>query len=252
MHQGLSICATLTYAPEQLPPLGSLDREHGSAFIKALRQVVSRRGGPRLSFDMTGEYSPAPRMRPHYHVALFSYVPLDRKEWAKSGSGNDEFTSAELTKAWGKGLVTYQPWSIGAAKYCASHQAWKLTGDKGRAQRMVYGPDGEALGERAPEFHACSTRPGIGRRFFERYGEQALQLGFTVVKNKKVPLPGYYLRRGDVDHPELTEAARLARHAEAVKAKAKREAQGVEARLDAIEFCAQERINRQARKSGFS
>lgn len=252
MHQGLSICATLTYAPEHLPPLGSLDRVHGSAFIRALRKLVAARGGPRLSFDMTGEYSPPPRMRPHYHVALFSYFPLDGKDWAKSGSGNDEFISAELTKAWGKGMVTYQPWSIGAAKYCAGHQAWKLTGDKGRAQRMVYGPDGEAIGERAPEFHECSNRPAIGRRFFERYGKQALQLGYTIIDGKKVPVPGYYLRRGDVDHPELTEAAREVRRLQAVDATAKLQAQGIDSRLDAIEFCAQERINRQARKSGFS
>lgn len=246
------VCATLTYAPDHLPALGSLVRAHQQSFIRALRKLVAARRGPRFSFDCTGEYSPPPLMRPHYHCALFGYCPLDTKPWAKSGAGNDEFISAELTKAWGdKGLVTFQPWSVGAARYCAAHQAWKVTGDKGRAVRMVYGPNGEALGERAPEFHGCSSRPGIGRRFFEAYGVQALQLGFTVVDGKKVPVPGYYLRRGDIDHPELTEAARVARHAEAVGAKAKLEAEGLDARLDAIEYCAQARIDRQARKSGF-
>lgn len=246
-----SVCCTLTYAPEHLPPLGSLVRLHSATFIRALRKLVAARGGGRLSFDCTGEYSPPPLMRPHYHVALFGYFPVDGKPCGRSDSGNDEFSSAELSKAWGKGRVTYQPWSYGAAQYCAGHQAWKLTGDKGRAVRMVYGADGQVLGERAPEFHACSTRPGIGRRFFERYGVQALQLGFTVVNGKKVPVPGYYLRRGDIDHPELTEAAREARRVEAVETKAKLAAEGLDSRLDAIEVCAEERIKRQARKSGF-
>lgn len=256
MHQAVgSVCTTLTYAPEHLPELGSLVLPHVQAFIRALRKRVARRGGPRLSFDCTGEYSPAPAMRGHYHVALFSYAAPDAKPWAKSGSGNDEFVSEELSLSWGKGLVTFQPWSLGAAKYCAGHQAWKLTGDKGRAVRMVYDQAGTVLGERAPEFHTCSTRPGIGRRFFEAYGEQALRLGYTVIGtgkgSTKVPIPGYYLRRGDVDYPELTEAARELRAQQADQATATLQAQGLDARLDAIEHCAQARIDRQARKSGF-
>jgi hypothetical protein len=247
MHP-FSICLTLTYAPEHLPPLGSLVREHQQDFIRSVRKRYSARGGGRISFDCTGEYSPPPLMRPHYHVALYGYVPFDPKSWAKSRCGNDEFTSPELDAAWGKGLVTWQEWSVGAAKYCAGHQAWKLTGDKGRAQRMVYGPNGEPLGERAPEFHACSTRPGIGRRFFGRYGEQALVNGFTVVDGKKVPVPNYYLRRADLDLPELAERARAERTAKAQESKAKLEG---DYRLNAIEECAQVRIDRQARKSGF-
>lgn len=245
-----SVCVTVTYAPEHLPPLGSLCRQDASAFVRALRKLVAKRGGPRLSMDCYGEYSPAPAMRPHYHLALFNYYPPDAKPWAKSRAGNPEFSSEELSKAWrGKGLVTFQPWSYGAAQYCAGHQAWKVTGDKGRAQRMVFGPGGELLGERAPEFHQPSTRPGIGRRFFEAYGVQALQLGFTVVAGRQVPVPKYYLRRADVTVPELAELARAERTATAQEAQAKLLAEG-EHRLDAIEHCAQARIERASRKGG--
>lgn len=248
-----SVCVTLTYSDENLPEHGSLRRVHASQFIRALRQLVARRGGEKFSFDCTGEYSPLPKMRPHYHVALFGYVPPDPKIGAKSRAGNQEYSSAELSKAWqDKGRVTFQHWSTGAAQYCASHQAWKLTGDKGRAQRMVYGPDGEAIAEREPEFHQPSTRPGIGRRFFEKYGAQALGLGFTVVNGREVPVPSYYLRRADED-PELValaEAARVLRRAQAVESVAKLEAEGLEVRLDAIEYCAQDRIDRGARSHG--
>lgn len=248
MHRQ-SICATLTYAPEFLPPLGSLVRADVQAFVRALRKLVAKRGGSRFSFDCYGEYSPAPLMRPHYHLALFGYHPVDAKPWAKSRAGNQEFVSEELSAAWRrKGHVTFQPWSHGAAQYCAGHQAWKLTGEKGRAQRLVYADDGlTVVGERAPEFHQPSTRPGIGRRFFEAYGKQALELGFTVVDGRRVPVPKYYLRRGDVSMPELAERARVERRAKALEAQARLLADGGEHRLDAIEECAEDRIRRAAR-----
>lgn len=250
VHEGLmhedSICATLTYEPKKRPPLGSVSRPDVSSFVRALRQVVRRRGGSPFSFDATGEYSPT--MVPHVHIALFGYLPPDLKKWGKSQAGNQEYISEELSNAWGKGRVTFQLWTTGSAQYCASHQAHKLVGDKGRAQRMVYAPNGEAIGERAPEFHACSTRPGIGRRFFERYGEDALRRGYSVIDGRKVPVPSYYLRRGDVDCPELAEAAREARRALAQERAAALEG---DYRLDAIETCAEARIQRGAQKDVF-
>lgn len=245
-----SVCVTLTYADEFLPPLGSLDKAHSRAFVRSLRQVVARRGDPKFSVDCYGEYSPAPLMRPHYHLALFNYDPPDAQAWSKSGAGNQEFISEELSRAWShRGRVTFQPWSYGAAQYCAGHQSWKLTGDKGRNERLVFDQAGEYLGERAPEFHQPSTRPGIGRRFFEAYGDQALRLGFTVVDGRQVPVPSYYLRRADVSSPELAESARAARTAKAVELQAKLREEG-EHRLDAIEDCAVARIERGARKGG--
>lgn len=251
VHEGqshpLNICATLTYSPDFLPALGSLCRTHIQGFLKALRYSVAVRGGPRLSFDCLGEYSPPPLMRPHYHVALFGYFPPDYVLGGKSRSGNQEYESAELTKAWGFGRVTWQLWSLGAAQYCAGHQAWKLTGSKGRHLRTVFDEAGQAVGVRDPEFHGCSSRPGIGRRFFEAHGDQALQLGFTVVAGQRVPLPGYYLRRADVTSPELALAAREVRRAAAVAAV---DALAGDFRLDAIEACAQARIDRGGRKGG--
>ena len=244
-----SICTTATYDPAELPPDGSLRKSDISKFIKALRQVVARRGGERFSFDCYGEYSPAPLMRPHYHLGLFGYYPPDSETWAKSGAGNQEYVSAELSKAWGRGLITFQPWDYGAAQYCAGHQAWKLTGELGRHARLTLAGDGATVVERAPEFHLCSSRPGIGRLFFEAHGEQALRLGFTLVNGKRTAVPGYYLRRGEVDMPELAESARAARRAAAELESSKLEG---EYRLDAIEVVAQARIDRASRKGRFS
>lgn len=221
IHEGLlrpnSIALTATYSPEHLPPYGSLRADDFSAFIKRLRARVAARGGPRLSFDMIGEYSPE-LMRPHFHAALFDYVPPDGKPWAKSGAGNDEFISAELTAAWGKGLLTFQPWSAGGARYISAHQAWKLSGHASEARRQVLDPvTGEVVAMREPESHRCSSRPGIGRGFMERYGEQALQNGWTVARRGPVPLPRYYLRVGAILEPELAEQALEARRLKALE-----------------------------------
>lgn len=243
----LSICATLTYSPECLPQYGTLVRAHVSKFMKALRKVVAARDGGLFSFDCTGEYSPPPFMRPHYHIALFGYVPQDYRIAGMSGAGNQEYVAEELTRVWGKGRVTFQHWSVGAAKYCADHQAWKLTGDKGRNVLVVRDASGVVVFERAREFHACSTRPGIGRRYYERYGAQDLRQGFSVIDKRQVPVPKYYLRRADIDNPELAAYAREQRRVAAMEALGKLEG---DYRLDAIEACAEARIERNSRKDG--
>lgn len=185
-------------------------------------------------------------MRPHLHVALFGYWPPDAKPWAKSQSGNQEYISDELSSVWGKGRVTFQDWSHGAATYCAGHQAWKLTGDMGRLQRIVVGPDGTAIAEREPEFHQPSTRPGIGRRFFEKHAEQMLRNGFTVAKDRAVPPPAYFIRRALITHPELAAVAVEARRLKAVEAAADLNP----SRREAIETCSEATILRGSRKSG--
>ena len=239
-----SACATLTYAPEHLPPHGSLRRSDFAGFIKRLRSRVAYRDGPRFGFDVCGEYSPAPAMRPHYHAPLFGYWPPDAREYAKSQAGNQEFESAELTEAWGKGIVTFQAWSAGAARYCAGHQAWKLTGDAAWERLVVVGDDGRVIAEREPEFHQASTRPGVGRSFFEKYGRQMLELDFTVVSAAKVPVPAYYLRLGDKSEPELTALARQRRTLKAIASAPE------EQRFEALDTCARASIARSRRKDG--
>jgi len=245
-----SICTTLTYAPEHLPLHGSLCKPHAQKFIRALRQLVARRFKalglpvPLFSFDLYAEYSPE-RKRPHYHAALFGYEPPDWKRYAKSGAGNQEFTSDELTRAWGKGLVTFQNWSHGAASYCAGHQAWKVTGSKSRQDLQVLA-DGVVVGERAPEFRLVSTRPAIGLSYFQKHGEQALALNECAIKGKLVPVPKYYLRKGKVAFPELAEAA-IAERRDVALAKSD---ELTDARREVIEVCNQALIRRSSRKNG--
>jgi len=232
-----SVAVTLTYDPEHVPLYGSLCKKHVSAFVKRLRARVAKRRGEPFSFDCIGEYSPE-LLRPHYHLACFGYVPVDAKPWAKSRAGNDECVSAELTAAWGKGLVTFQYWSTGAARYIANHQAWKLTGHASEQRLRLTLPDGSTF-DRAPEFHLCSTRPGIGRPYMEKHGRQALLNGFTFAKGKgAVALPKYFVEIGKKLYPAEAEAE-IARRV----AKAKDSARGITPeRMLVLDECAELRI----------
>lgn len=246
MHEGytssMSACITLTYADEHLPPLASLAKADVELFMKRLRYYVAKRGGAPIRFDACGEYSPD-KMRPHYHLALFGYWPPDAKRWGLSRGGNQEWVSEELTNAWGKGWVTFQPWSAGAANYCAGHQAWKLTGALSRERLAVKTADGIVIGDREPEFHHASNRPGIGARFFERYGTQMLELGFTVIDGRKCPVPKYYLRLGELSDPDRVSQLRADRELQAAAAVEN----STYERLAVREECAQAALDRSAR-----
>lgn len=239
--QSTSLC--LTYAPAFLPPLGSLCVADWSRFLKSLRKRLERRGDPAITFDCVGEYSPPPAMRPHMHAALFNYWPPDAERCGESRSGNPEFRSDEIDELWGKGRATFQEWQHGSASYVAGHNSAKLMTRK--LSLWVKAPDGSVLGKREPEFHRCSTRPGIGRRFFEKHGEQALRNGFTVASERPVALPKYYMRRAEKDHPELAAELAAVRKAKAIEA-----ALQPGPPLESIEFCAEETIRRGSRKHG--
>lgn len=203
--RGQSIVATLTYADDQLPKFASLSKRDVQLFWKRLRFVVAKRGGDRFSYDIVGEYSPGV-LRPHYHACLFGYWPPDAKSWSTSQSGNEESVSDELTQAWGKGRVTFQPFSTAGAGYVAGHQVSKLSGHASEARLQVRDINGQVIAQREPEFHLMSKRPGIGRTYMEAHGRQALLNGFTYARGKKeVALPKYFVEIGKKLFPEEAE-----------------------------------------------
>lgn len=173
--QSASVC--LTYADEFLPP-GGVSVPEIQGFHKRLREVARWQWGQCFRFDLISEYSPPPAWRPHYHAIYFGMWPLDAVPWGTSGSGHREYTSETLTRLWGKGRVTFQAFSAGAASYVAGHQASKR---RGRKPLVLVDPDtGEVLRELAPEFHLCSNRPGIGAGAHLAALDQALALDFSM------------------------------------------------------------------------
>jgi hypothetical protein len=201
-----SIIATLTYSDEHKPPHGSLCRRDLQLFFKRLRKRLSK-DGISIKVDYIGEYSPE-LMRPHYHACIFGWRPADGTLYGRSSKAQaPEFISPELLSIWGKGRVTYQPFSDGYAGYVASHHANKASGGRVAERLIVRDWEGNEIARLEPEFHGCSLREGIGRRMFDKYGQQLTRQGFAIIGGRKAPLPVYYRNLGRVRFPEEAAAA---------------------------------------------
>lgn len=243
-----SICATFTVAPEHLDSLGGLPgwRRVAELFIQRLQMRLLRKHGIHLRYDLIAEYSPELR-RPHFHAALFGWLPADAVPSHRSQSGNQEFTSEELSDAWGLGRTTFQVFTPAAASYMAGHQAWKLGGQLAFEMLGVRDLAGRLLGQLEPEFRLASRRPGMGGPFFDKHRAQLLALGFSVLDGVRVPVPEYYLKRAERTDPGRVSELRAERELVAAGLHAANPLESSDARLAVREFCARALANRVSR-----
>jgi len=198
MHeQNCSI--TLTYAPEHLPPEGSLDPTHTTLFLKRLRKHITPH---KISYLYCGEYGDN-LDRPHYHVLLFGYEFPDKKFYKKSKSGDDLYTSDLLEKLWGLGNCAIGDLTFDSAAYACRYSLKKITGDSA--------PD--HYRGKLPEFIRMSTKPALGARWYAKYGVQTHRHDSMVVNGAIQTPPRYYdklLRRSDPEHLENLKKIRTA------------------------------------------
>lgn len=209
---------TLTYRDEELPPGGSLHYRHFQKFVRALRQAArSGHGGissdpqgslgpsagpsgcsgdspvsaaSRIRFFMCGEYGPL-NLRPHYHACLFNVDFTDSYPAGKSGAGAVFYRSPTLEKFWPYGHSSIQPLNPQTAGYCARYVVDKVTGDMAHAHYRTIDPDG-VVGSRIPEFCRCSLKPGIGARWYQRFGSDVARGDAVVLEGTACPPPRYY------------------------------------------------------------
>lgn len=191
---------TLTYSPENLPPLGSLQYRDFQLFMKRLRSHFKQ---PNIRFYMCGEYGTATR-RPHYHACLFNITFPDLKYYKLNKQGDRLSTSLILDKLWGLsdtqclvGAVTLQ-----SAGYVARYLLQKQTGDLA---------DDHYQG-RTPEFNRMSLRPGIGAGWLQRFRPDVFPCDYVVsVDGHKDRVPRYYdvlNERHDAEQLERVKRAR--------------------------------------------
>lgn len=176
---------TLTYNDESLPPGGTLVKKHFQDFMKRLRKAV----GP-IRYFHCGEYGENGTQRPHYHALIFGYAFPDRRPW-KRRADHQLFTSAQLDRLWGHGFCSLADLTYETAAYTARYVLKKLDRNP---EHPVYEKLDVRTGElvrRQPEYVTMSLKPGIGRRWIEKYPEN-YRRGFIVVKGKKVKIPRYY------------------------------------------------------------
>lgn len=209
-HADASFC-TLTYADEWLPPNHSLSVRHVQLFIKRLRRAIHPK---RISYFVAGEYGEK-TLRPHYHAIIFGHDLRGPKVIGKSRNGEHlRYNSPALEALWSDpetrqpyGLVeagSVTPSSIAyIAGYCVKKVGQALS-------PIVIDENGEFI-PAEPEFILASKNPAIGLRYWQKYGQQAVNHDNVIIDGKKKPLPKYYSKKLQDDYPEEVIRVKTAR-----------------------------------------
>lgn len=146
MQHEFSAFITLTYADDRLPEDGSLRPADLKNWLKRIRKACAPN---LLRYFAVGEYGDR-TMRPHYHVALFGFMPCFGNAIKIKGACQCR-SCCIVRDTWGFGHVLLGELNIQSAQYITGYVAKKFTR-----------PDNPALQGRYPEFARMSLRPGIG------------------------------------------------------------------------------------------
>lgn len=179
--------------------VNTLVRGDFSSFIKRLRKELYKgyeyydeNGVKRffqlkegLRFYACGEYGEL-NSRPHYHALIYNF-DFPGKRYLATERGNVYWTHPVLERAWGFGFVYISDFTINTASYVSRYVTKKING---RLKDEWY----QGL---EPEYQVCSNRPGIGRKWFEKFQSDVYpsdEVLFPTRSGKKVKMkpPKYY------------------------------------------------------------
>lgn len=186
-----SCILTLTYHPDKDP--GELSIEVMQKFTDLLRH---RKGVPPFRYFLSGEYMQSGS--PHYHVCVLGYRPDDCYYWKLSPSGDKLYRSPFLETIWTEGFALIGTLDFKSAAYCA-----------GYVLKKIFAPahaDGRQI-----EFRLMSTRPAIGKTWFEKNYRETLRDQVALPNGGTIPLPRFYLdllERIDLDAANTIRRAR--------------------------------------------
>lgn len=172
MHEK-SCFITLTFNPTSLEKRKnphSLDLTEFQKFMKRLR----RKHGKGISYFHCGEYGDK-NQRPHYHAIIYGYDFPDRDP-IKVNNGFQLYVSSELEQLWSDPVTkeSYGFHRIGnvsfeSAAYVARYCMKKWKGEGSQEHYQLIDEDG-VVHERHPEYASMSTKPAIGKRWYEKFG----------------------------------------------------------------------------------
>lgn len=186
MHQR-SCWMTLTYAPEQLPPGGTLVKRDVQLFVKRVRKQF----GDGIRYYACGEYGERFK-RAHYHVVLFGLDFDDRYLWRRAPAGHDSFRSPTLERLWPLGHSEVMAVTEKSCAYVAGYVTKKISGSVADDYYRVVDDDG-VVHQLEPEFAVYSK--GLGLSFFLKFYDEIVNNDSCIYNGKEVPLPGYYIRK---------------------------------------------------------
>jgi len=196
MHKENSFI-TLTYAPEHLPPNGSLNFKHFQDFMKRLRKA----NGAGIRFFHCGEYGEK-YGRPHYHACLFNFDFKDKKLETEH-RGNKYYVSQQLNELWPFGRSIIGDVTFQSAAYVARYITKKVTGEKALERYTIFDKEtGEWFADLKPEYTTMSRRPGIGKLWLDKFTGDVYPDDFVVMNEKKMKPPKYYDAQFEIAYPE--------------------------------------------------
>jgi len=185
---------TLTYDDKHLPWDNSLNHIHVQKFIRALRKKTKQ----KIRYFAAGEYGEN-FSRPHYHLILFGLKLTDLQR-----IGPRNHMSDLLADVWGKGFV-----DVGESVTRATcvYVAGYMLKDVNKEWENDWAWPHEQTGEvrpRAKPYARMSNRPGIGKKWYDKYGNtDVFPQDFVIHDGKKYPSPAYYRRLLEREQPEL-------------------------------------------------
>lgn len=224
-----SAFVTLTYSDENLPLDYSVSTRELQLFFKRLRKGT----GVKLRYLACAEYGDI-GLRPHYHAVIFGLAFADRTPWRQTSTGFVTYRSAQLEKYWTLGHSEIGSVTPQSAGYVARYVTKKVTGDLAQQHYTRMHPITGEIVRVAPEFLLCSTRPGLGMPWLDKYKGDIYPSDFVVVNGTKKPVPKYYTKKLNEREALTVKAAR--------KAAALEKPAQSDWRLPVIEECTETRL----------
>lgn len=236
---------TLTYNEKYLPTDGSIARGKDAPitlFMKRLRKAYcgfskvddsvnkypiryfacGEYGEACFNCQLSERYCTCPEYipslgRPHYHILLFNFGFEDIQLF-KEEDGIRLYTSEMLQKLWSDpktkeplGFCTVAELNWKTAGYVARYATKKITGEMGATHYLKRDQETGEPGYVLDEFVTMSRRPGIGKRFLDRYKADCYPKDFITVNGKKFPIPPYYDRLCEMIEPSLIQQLKIKR-----------------------------------------
>lgn len=204
-----SAMLTLTYDEKHLPSDGRLRHSDFQAFMKDLANWRRRDGLRQPRYLMCGEYGT--KGRPHFHCLIFGEdFHHDRRD-VSMPDGQLTQMSADLDSCWGRGFATIDPCNAGTATYVAGYVAKKAkeglnphgyTWEQRTRNRYGKAEKYSVLKPVAPEYRSASTKPGLGKAWYDLHKHEAYQEDLVYIDGHKLPLPKYFDKLYQQERPD--------------------------------------------------
>jgi len=162
---------------------------------------------------MCGEYGDE-NLRPHYHALIFGHNFSDKEYFRETDTGHKLYRSDTLDRLWSHGYCNIGEVTFETAAYTARYIMKKvksnekkrsikylgneISSEEWNAYSRVDPTTGEAFYV-LPEYTAMSRRPGIGKGWYKKFGEETYRDDYIIERGVKMQPPRYY----DEQYPDI-------------------------------------------------